>query len=65
VPKTSHGARRRTEHEIAAITGHASLREIARYTKPADQQRLARAAMVKMSARQEQKLSNLGGGLTI
>src|SRR5256885_1291498 len=31
-----------TEHEIAAITGHASLREIARYTKAADQQRLAR-----------------------
>jgi hypothetical protein len=28
-----------TEHEIAAITGHASLREIARYTKAADQQR--------------------------
>jgi len=25
-----------TEHEIAAITGHASLREIARYTKAAD-----------------------------
>jgi integrase len=37
----------RTEHEIAAITGHASLREIARYTKAADQQRLARAAMEK------------------
>jgi hypothetical protein len=40
-----------TEHEIAAITGHASLREIARYTKAADQQRLARAAMEKVSAK--------------
>jgi|SRR5215475_9637214 len=26
-----------TEHQIAAITGHASLREVARYTKAADQ----------------------------
>jgi len=28
-----------TEHEIAAITGHASLREVQRYTKAADQKR--------------------------
>lgn len=37
-----------TEHEIAAITGHASLREIARYTKAADQARLAVSAMDKV-----------------
>ncbi len=37
-----------TAHEIAAITGHASLREVARYTKAADQQRLAVAAMDKV-----------------
>jgi integrase len=37
-----------TEHEIAAITGHASLREVQRYTKAADQTRLAVAAMNKM-----------------
>jgi integrase len=36
-----------TMHEIAAITGHASLSEIQRYTKAADQARLARAAMDK------------------
>jgi integrase len=36
-----------TEHEIASITGHASLREIVRYTKAADQVRLAVAAMNK------------------
>ncbi len=54
-----------TEHEIAAITGHASLREVARYTKAADQQRLARAAMEKVSAKPEQKLSNPADGLTI
>src|SRR5262249_21343918 len=35
-------------HEIAAVTGHASLREVARYTKAADQKRLAAAAMDKM-----------------
>jgi integrase len=32
-------------NEIAAISGHATLREIERYTKAADQARLARAAM--------------------
>lgn len=36
-----------TVHEIAAITGHASLNEVQRYTKAADQARLARAAMNK------------------
>jgi integrase len=36
-----------TEHEIASITGHASLREIVRYTKAADQVRLAVSAMHK------------------
>jgi integrase len=39
-----------TEHEIASITGHASLREITRYTKAADQKRLAAAAMEKVKA---------------
>jgi integrase len=39
-----------TAHEIAAITGHASLKEVARYTKGADQIRLAIAAMQKMRA---------------
>lgn len=39
-----------TEHEIAAITGHASLREITRYTKAADQKKLAASAMEKVKA---------------
>ncbi len=34
-----------TEKQIAAISGHASLSEVQRYTKAADQERLARAAM--------------------
>jgi len=40
-----------TPHEIAAITGHASLKEIVRYTNTADRKRLARAAMEKVKAR--------------
>jgi integrase len=35
-------------HEIAAITGHASLKEIARYTEAADRKRLAQSAMAKV-----------------
>jgi integrase len=35
-------------HEIAAITGHASLREVARYTEAADRKRLAQSAMAKV-----------------
>ena len=36
-----------TVHEIGAITGHASLTELVRYTRAADQRRLAEAAMSK------------------
>jgi integrase len=36
-----------TMHEIAAITGHASLSEIQRHTRAADQKRLALSAMEK------------------
>ena len=35
-------------HEIGAITGHASLKEIARYTEAADRRRLAASAMAKV-----------------
>jgi integrase len=35
-------------HEIAAITGHASLKEVARYTEAADRRRLAQSAMAKV-----------------
>lgn len=35
-------------HEIAAITGHATLAEVARYTKAVDQERLARAAVTRL-----------------
>jgi integrase len=40
-----------TVHEIAAITGHATLKEIERYTKTADRKRLALVAMEKMKTR--------------
>jgi integrase len=36
-----------TAHEIAAITGHASLAELVRYTRAVDQRRLAEAAIAK------------------
>lgn len=36
-----------TDHEIMAITGHKSLREVARYTRAADQRKLAQNAMAK------------------
>jgi integrase len=36
-----------TAHEIAAMTGHKSLREVEHYTRAADQVRLAKAAMAK------------------
>jgi hypothetical protein len=48
--------------EIVAITDQARLREISR-PKPA--MRLARAAIEKVSAKQEQRLSNLGNSLAI
>jgi len=35
-------------HEIASITGHASLREVERYTKAANKKRLAEAAVAKV-----------------
>ncbi len=38
-----------TANEIAAITGHATLQEVSRYTKAADQRRLAVAAMKRLS----------------
>ena len=39
-----------TPHEVASITGHRSLSEISRYTKSADQKRLAVSAMSKVKA---------------
>ena len=37
-----------TAHEIAAMSGHKTLKEVERYTKGADQARLARAAMERI-----------------
>ena len=48
-------------NEIAAISGHASLNEVARYTRAADQARLARNALARTAegASSEHRLSNL------
>jgi hypothetical protein len=37
-----------TEKEIAAVTGHTTLKEVARYTRAADQTRLAAGAVAKL-----------------
>ena len=37
-----------TAHQIAAITGHASLSEVQRYTRAADRKRMAREAMTEV-----------------
>jgi integrase len=37
-----------TAHEIAAVSGHKTLKEVERYTKAADQVRLARSAMERI-----------------
>jgi len=52
-----------TQHEIAAITGHDSLKEVVRYTKGADQKRLATTAMQKLTKR-EQEVSTEANPLT-
>jgi integrase len=38
-----------TEKEIAAVTGHTTLKEVARYTRAADQKRLAEGAVAKLT----------------
>jgi integrase len=55
---TAHGLRKAaarrlaeagcTEHEIKSVTGHASLKEVVRYTKGVNQRRLAMVAMEKV-----------------
>jgi enterobacteria phage integrase len=40
-----------TDKQIAAVSGHKTLREIERYTKAADQKKLARAGMNKLRTR--------------
>ena len=37
-----------TAKQIAAISGHKTLKEVERYTKAADQKKLARAAIDKL-----------------
>jgi hypothetical protein len=49
-----------SEREIMAITGHKSVSEVSRYTRAADQSRLAEQAMAKGWARTngDEKLSS-------
>jgi integrase len=49
-----------TVHEIKAISGHASLHEVERYTKAADQMKLARAAMARTKAANSVNVTEVG-----
>jgi integrase len=44
---------------IASVTGHQSLREVSRYTKSADQRRLATQAITAVEQSESEKVSNL------
>jgi hypothetical protein len=62
IPRVAQGALTRladagcTVHQIAAVSGHKTLKEIEHYTKAADQRRLAREAMGRtMTATQQPK----------
>jgi integrase len=46
-----------TPHEIAAITGHATLKEVARYTTDAERKRLAKSAMQKVESAKKRTVS--------
>src|SRR2546426_1005275 len=48
-------------NQIAAITGHATLREVERYTKAADQKRLATAAAAREAVSQKTKVEQKTG----
>jgi integrase len=52
-----------SEREIMAITGHRSVSEVSRYTKAAEQAKLAERAMAKLSGRKrtnsDEKLSSM------
>jgi integrase len=62
VGRSAHGLRKATAvrlaeagattKQIQAVTGHASLREVERYSKGAEQERLARAAVSRLVRRE-------------
>ena len=51
-----------TEKEIAAVTGHTTLKEVARYTRAADQKRLAAGAVAKLVEQKPHENSQPGFG---
>ncbi|WP_215750693.1 MULTISPECIES: tyrosine recombinase XerC [unclassified Gluconobacter] len=46
-----------TTHQIASITGHASLSEVQRYTRAVDQEKLAREAIQRITGSRSNKLN--------
>jgi enterobacteria phage integrase len=53
-----HGA---TAKEIAAITGHRTLKEVSRYTADADQTKLAKAAIARLPERNRKEIGKPSG----
>ncbi len=49
-----------TPHEIAAVTGHRTLKEVTRYTNSAKQKRLAGAAFARLDALDDARMSRAG-----
>jgi integrase len=49
-----------TAHEIMSVLGHKSLAEAERYTREADQARLARSGVIKLEARKRNRDSQPG-----
>ena len=47
-----------SEKEISAVTGHTTLKEVARYTRAADQKRLAAEAVAKLTEQKSHKIPN-------
>jgi integrase len=48
--------------EIAAVTGHRSLGEVSRYTRSADQRKLAASAIAKVEQNESKPVANLDSG---
>ena len=49
-----------TAHEIMAVLGHKTLAEAQKYTRDADQLRLAGAAITKLEGRKKNRVASLG-----
>jgi hypothetical protein len=59
VANRGYSKRWRSASEIAAVTGHKTLADVERYTRAADQERLARQAIERQSANKSGKTTSV------